>query len=322
MMSEIYTNCVNLFEERLGEGHLAEIEVFVLFAWVVPVKAENIQSIADVWRHVKQPFRGIQDDIDNAFASLRSTIGVVSDYYGTNLVLGQGNRLTDEEIFTVMPNDDPPRGTRYYWKARIYDSYNDGKWTSTLTVNESVNPDNFEVPLPKFKSRAPGYYLLYFTSSQSLSTIFTTGQPLWVSIPVKLELLYNPDGTADIGSIRAHPSVHIGDTYFLRTSLSGANIKTMRESQINYPQWIIERYLQIPPTITDRTKKLAQEITKGFDTTYDKANAITNYLRENITYEESLSKLPRNQEPIDWALPGLYISGNMLPKLEKVVLLL
>jgi hypothetical protein len=29
-----------------------------------------------------------------------------------------------------------------------------------------------------------------------------------------------------------------------------------------------------------------------------------------------------NQEPIDWALPDFYLSGNMLPKLEKVVLLL
>jgi hypothetical protein len=47
---------------------------------------------------------------------------------------------------------------------------------------------------------------------------------------------------------------------------------------------------------------LALDITVGLDTPYDKVIAITNYLRENITYSETVPNQPPRQDSVDWFL--------------------
>ena len=70
----------------------------------------------------------------------------------------------------------------------------------------------------------------------------------------------------------------------------------------DYPEWVRERYLQVPPNITPRTLQLARDLTAELANPYDKAAAITNWLRANIEYSNSVPQLPNNQEPIDWFL--------------------
>ena len=123
-----------------------------------------------------------------------------------------------------------------------------------------------------------------------------------MSRPSKAELLYNPDGTVDVSSYRASPALSSGETYNIRTSLSGVTQARLREAGTDYPQWVTERYLELPPSITQRTIDLAKQITAGLDTPYDKANAITNYLRNNIQYSATISDLPTNQDLVDWFL--------------------
>jgi len=70
-----------------------------------------------------------------------------------------------------------------------------------------------------------------------------------------------------------------------------------------YPDWVTERYLQLPESTTLRTRQLAQEITTGLETPYEKAVAVTDYLRYNIKYVETIEQEPpTDQEIIDWFL--------------------
>ena len=64
----------------------------------------------------------------------------------------------------------------------------------------------------------------------------------------------------------------------------------------------IEKYLQLPTQITDRTKQLAREITKGYETPYLKAKAIENYLKTNYEYDLNYTRAPEGREPNDWFL--------------------
>ncbi len=65
----------------------------------------------------------------------------------------------------------------------------------------------------------------------------------------------------------------------------------------------MQRYLQLPKSVTPRTRQLAEQITAGLETPYDKVIAITNYLRRNIQYVETIpDEAPVNQELIDWFL--------------------
>jgi hypothetical protein len=71
---------------------------------------------------------------------------------------------------------------------------------------------------------------------------------------------------------------------------------------VDYPDWVLERYLQLPEEITPRTSALAQAIAANYDNPYDIAKAVTNHLRQNIEYVETMDQLPGRQEVVDWFL--------------------
>jgi transglutaminase-like putative cysteine protease len=276
--------------------------ILILFAWTAPALADALPVAASAWQTVKRPWDNFRDRFDNAFGSLRSSVGIVNDYYGDSLSLGRGNRLSDSVVFSVAPPEESPDGVRYYWRARIFDSFQDNGWRSTLKDTVDVNPQAFDLNLPQEAQRDPTIHTFQFTLANAISTIFVAPQPVWFSRPAEVELANNPDGSADISSIRANPPLRSGDTYQVDSSLSGVTIKQMREAGTEYPEWVAARYLALPETVTDRTRELAAQITAGLETPYDKTVAITDWLRNNIEYEETIQDLPNRQDLVDWFL--------------------
>jgi len=275
--------------------------VILALSWTAPALAENLPAAASAWQQFKQPWRNLRNTLDNAFASLRSTVGIVSDYYGPSLSLGRGNRLSDSVIFSVLIPSDTPPGTRFYWRARVYDNYENG-WTSSLKTTHALAAQDFDLDFPDMGDNAPGMYPFSFSLGSPLATLFTMGQPVWLSRPTQAELTFNPDGSVDLGSLRATPALRAGEIYNLRSSLNALTISGLREAGTDYPEWVTDRYLQLPETITGRTHQLAAQIAEGNNNPYDIVIAITNYLRSNIEYVESVPSLPNNQDLVDWFL--------------------
>ena len=280
---------------------LVATTILLLLTWTTPAIADALPQAEDVWQRIKQPWNELRNTMDNAFASLRSTVGIVSDYYGPNLSLGRGNRMTDTLVFNVLVPEERPEGVRFYWRSRAYDYYENG-WKSTLLTTELIDPDETSLRYPDSEDNAPGLFPFAFTLGTPLSTLPTPHQVVWVSRPIKLELEFNENGEADLASIRATPPLRAGETYNIRSSLNGATILSMRNAGTNYPEWVTERYLQLPDSITPRTRQLANLIAEGQDTPYDIVMAITNYLRNNIEYTETVPPLPTDQELVDWFL--------------------
>jgi transglutaminase-like putative cysteine protease len=131
-------------------------------------------------------------------------------------------------------------------------------------------------------------------------TLITPSQPVWISRSGTIiygELL---DGSIDWISHEASPFIRPGEVYEVRSSLPGVSQKELREAGTDYPEWIVQNYLQIPESITPRTRTLAQRITDGFDTPYEKAEAITVFLRSNIEYSPIIDTPPEEQDLVDW----------------------
>ncbi len=275
--------------------------VLLLLSWTIPALANTLPAAEDAWMRVKQPWNDIRNTFDNAFASLRSTVGIVTDYYGPNLLLGRGNRLGDNIIFAVATPEEPPDGIRFYWKARVYDYYYDG-WSSTLQTSNIVEPDNFDLKLPDVNNASLDSHSFAFTLGSPIATLFTPHQAVWLSRPARAEFSTNPDGTSDIGSYRAVPPLRAGESYQVRSALNSVTIAELRAAGTDYPAWVTNRYLQLPDNITPRTLRLAEEIAEGHQTPYDIVTAITNYLRNNIEYSETIPPLPADQELVDWFL--------------------
>ena len=109
--------------------------VLTLLAWAAPALAQNIPVAQQAWQRLKQPWHDVRNTLDNAFSSLRSSAGVPSEFFGATASLGRGTLHSDSPVFTVITPENIPEGIRFYWRARVYDEYQDGQWNSTLGHN-------------------------------------------------------------------------------------------------------------------------------------------------------------------------------------------
>lgn len=276
--------------------------LLVLVAWTVPVLATALSPAQDAWRRVTRPWITVRNRLENAVASLRDQVGGVYNIYSDNLALGQGGELSEDIVLVVEPEDDPPVDIRYYWRARVYDYYADGQWSTTVvSTTPQIVPGYLGLPFPDGEGRWTGAFTV--TTALPISTLYIPGQPLWLSRAVRADLAENPDGTADIIALHANPPLRGGATYEVRSSLNTVTIAQLRSAGTDYPSWVTSRYLQLPPNITPRVRELARQVSYGLDVPYDIAAAITEYLRRYIRYSETIpSPSPSDREPLDWFL--------------------
>ncbi len=274
--------------------------MLVLLAWTAPALAATVPPAQQAWQTLARPWFAARAKMSNAFASLRATVGIVQDYYGENLPLGRGNTLTDTVVFTVQAPPRPAAGVRYYWRARVYDFYDGTQWRSSPTEVVQLTPDEPALPFANLEGRWETTFT--FIPGIPLNTVYTVPQPQWVSRPVSAKLIKNPDNTIDLFSMQTTPTIRPGEVYQVQSSLTNVTVNQLRAAGTEYPDWIVERYLQLPDTLTPRTLRLAQEIAGDLENPYDIAETVTQWLRENIAYRDTVPIPPQDQDILDWML--------------------
>ncbi len=284
----------------------------VLIGWAGPGLAASPAAI-NVWQRVTGPWQHVREGWVRMFASVRAHGQNVNDFFGSSLTLGGPTLLDDSPIMdvTLGPFDEVIPGVqintpvaRFYWRAVSYEDYDNGRWTS-----DDSEPREFDPELASFV-RQPIYQLRrdvnlsivsYVVAS---SRLYTAPQPKWVDRPSTFEVLTTPGGAADVASVRSRNIVRGGETYRLIASVSVADQESLRAAGRNYPQWVVDNYLDLPNSITPRTAALARQIVEdaGAENPYDQAEAITEWLRANITYDQLIEGAPADAEPVDWLL--------------------
>ncbi len=80
-------------------------------------------------------------------------------------------------------------------------------------------------------------------------------------------------------SVRTVNPISAGASYQTTVSVPTATESDLSAAGIEYPGWVIDRYLQLPPNMPSRVVDLAQTLTQDLETPYEKAVAIRDYLR-------------------------------------------
>jgi len=274
--------------------------MLVIFVWAVPALAGSVRAIEKAWQPVRDTWNISQDYFDNIFASLQTSVGIIPDYYSKNALLGRGNPLDDTVKFVVKAAGELPEDFRLYWRARNYDKYENGVWFTTQSKTRIINPEDTDLQFTYGFRRMKRTFEII--TAGRMSTLFSPNDPLWVNRKSLVELNQNPVGVIDVSSLRANPNLEAGQAYRVQASLSYVSEEQLRNAGTEYPDWILERYLQIPESITPRTIELAYEITEGIQNPYDKTVAITRYLRNNIEYTDTVPEQPQDREAVDWML--------------------
>jgi transglutaminase-like putative cysteine protease len=273
--------------------------LIVTIAWTFPVLADTLPVVEDAWQQARKPWIELQDRMSNLFGSLQASVGIYDEYYTDTFSLGLGTTLTDEPVLAIQA---PPRGfqgLRFYWRAYAYDQFEDGRWVSTASSTMAMGQDEPVMATLDTPSRMVASFI--FTPQSPIATLFTAPQPLWVSLEATAYTNTIAGASPDIVAIEANRPVFRGDGYEVQSSLAAATEIELRQAGTDYPEWITDRYLQLPDEITPRTIELAQRIGENFDNPYDIAVAVTEYLR-TYEYSEVIEAPPLNQEVVDWWL--------------------
>ena len=286
----------------LTRGMAIAASIFVLVAWTVPASQEGFDSAERTWRRLTEPWQEVQEWFSNAVEILDATSARrTGDMYGSQLGLGTGNPLSEKIIFSVETPALPENQPRYYWRGYVYDTYQNNRWYATDSVNVEFVPADSELLLPNIDKRGDALFIVRNQIPQSL--LYTATQPIWVSRPGQVQYAVTETGLFDLIAWKASPGILPGEQYQVAAALTNPSIQQLQRADTEYPQWIQERYLQLPEDFSQRIRELANQVTQGMDTPYAKADAITKFLRSDIEYINPLPEAPpTGEDPLEWFL--------------------
>jgi hypothetical protein len=273
----------------------------VMVAWNVPVVVEAFTPGTPIQEFLTRTWDSFNKRLSNAVVNLNSPAVVNSDFYGDTLALGTGSNLGDEVLFSVQVNPASIDGARFYWRGHSYDYYKDGQWKSSLVDQKPVPAGKVPFTYPEWKDRKQ-FTLTVSMRNSILRTIYSAGVPLSISRGATALLGDNGDGTVDLTGILAAPQLRAGESFRVVSWVSVPTIKDLQSAGTDYPDWVKKYYLQTPENLPSRVKNLAKSIVAGKTTPLDQVMAVTQYLRQNITYEDTVPNPPANREMVDWFL--------------------
>jgi transglutaminase-like putative cysteine protease len=197
----------------------------------------------------------------------------------------------------LTAEQQPPR---YYWRGRSYDTFVNGQWYSTGTLREEYAPEVVNPFHEESEGKTPAHFV-FNTGDSTFSLLYSPPDPIWVSRS-GITFTQGDATTRDIIAWHAFPWLKAGETYQVDVLLKNPNLKQLREAGTQYPEWVTQKYTQLPQSFSPKIRQLAQDITANAETPYDKAAAITEYLRNNIEYAPTLPNPPRNKDKLEWFL--------------------
>lgn len=273
--------------------------LLVVLAWNLPAIFETLTPGSEAQQRLSHSWLSFRDRLSNAFAGLKSPLD--EEYYRGYLELGSGAATGDEVLFTVSV---PSANVRYYWRGASYDRYEAGQWRNSEETAVAVPPSAWPLryPYPISHGREKVELTLHM-ESRAAHIVYAPALPVYLDHSVSLvgENI-GEDGAIDPITLLAQPVLSPGEKVQVQALVSRPTVEQLQAAGSEYPDWVIERYLQLPEGFSGHIAELAQEITAGQHSTYDQVMAITDYLRQNISYQAKIPVPPAGHDPIEWFL--------------------
>jgi len=277
--------------------------IVILLAWIAPNPSRPADTEKSAWENITKPLDQLREDLGNAVAGLEhgSEGGPpTADLYGDALSLGTQGATGDTVLFIArVPTTLGIR--QYYWQVRTYDLYSDNQWHATAASKRTVTQRR--PPIPAADSLLwPTAGFEFSFPSKSFSILIAPPRPVWISRPASMTYLPLLGETEEPLLFTVNPVIQPGETYAVHAAVANPTEVQLRAASTEYPTWVTQRYLQLPEDFPQRITDLAREITADSTNPYDQVNAITNYLRNNITYNRQVSFDPQGGDPMVWFL--------------------
>ena len=301
----------------LRDGAIFAVLVIIL-AWHSPTNA--LPRLYDLLNTFEEPVSRMQSQFNRLFSTLHYDWRSGTATFGTTLALSGPVNLSDTPIMDVATDG------RRYWRAVVYDKYTGRGWVNTDPAIIALQTHDPRLEVHPFELRQEVVQTIRLLQPGTL--LYAAPQPLRFSLPTKAHFYpLRTSASALEGTVRLTVSSRIeeapaaqltlaeavplnasmfrsrttlreGQTYTVVSSQSVADVQSLREAGDGYPAWVLERYLQLPSSLPQRVRDLAEEITRGYDNAYDKAVAIESTLRQ-LTYNKRVQAPPPERDAVD-----------------------
>jgi len=211
-------------------------------------------------------------------------------------LIGAGPDLSRHIVMTVEVKDQSSlyqqgQSLPLYWRSLTYDTYTGKGWRTSRT---EVNSYDANQPIQA------DHALRHILIQQEVhpienlgGNVYAAGEP--VTVNQQSEAAWR--SSDDLFGVRMDES----SPYQALSLIPLVDERTLRAAGQEYPDWVRERYLALPPSIPDRINKLAIELTASEPTPYDRAKAIEGYLR-TYPYTLNIPRPPANRDVVDYFL--------------------
>ena len=271
----------------------------ILFAWIVPV-GDGWEPAAGAWGNAIRPITDRIQPLGQVFIGIDGKHGqLIHQFEGALPLQGRVN-LDDETMYVVSTET----GGLAYLRAFVFDRYERGGWR--LSDTELVEPPaitveaaRFGTPATRAQERRLVAVEVHVESPLSDRRLLTVGEPLATDVEAKFLTGASP---SDVIGMRPSGRLGSGESYTAVGSVSVAGVDALVAADTEYPQWVLERYLQVPDSVPPRVGELAAQIVSPEDPPYLAAFRVERYLRENYPFSLRVSDPPPRRDPIDWFL--------------------
>ncbi|PWH20734.1 MAG: hypothetical protein DDG58_01260 [Ardenticatenia bacterium] len=268
----------------------------VALSWFAPAIPTDIRGRA--LDALRTSWYDLEDRLGQLFTALRFRDTSGGDFSGRILPLGGPRQLGDMAVMEVASP-----GGAHYWREVAFDHYTGRGWVNSDELVVRFGGHSPPLAVIRYQAQTP---LTHTVTAllPNMTALAMAGQPVWVSIPARARIHFVQEQLAEgISYARARLPLRAGDGYIVATLVSNATVEQLRQSQAVYPEWVYQRYLQLPDTLPERVYLLAYAITaQAADTVYDKAAAVEAYLRQTIAYDEQIEPPPTERDAVDYLL--------------------
>lgn len=272
----------------------------IAIVWFIPYTLPAPASGREAWREFSKDWFS-SEFYENLFSSINKEKKPQAKNFQTELGLGTQTSQSDLVVFLAYVPSSANEYPRLYWRGQVYDTFEDGRWHIT-NASETTRPSSSNLQIPDVENRKRlNFTFDIFTENQFI--LFSASQP--VSVGHNTIVLYNQisenNESLDVMTLRPSPPLEAGDVIRVSAMLANPTIPELQQAGINYPSWVTEKYLQLPDNFSPRIRNLALAVTASAESPFDKATAITNYLRTEIDYYPAID-VPANTDPLEYFL--------------------
>jgi len=280
--------------------------VLILVVWTVPYNLPYNTAARKAWQKVSASWFSKNEQMDNMFAAVKKDNIPSRDFYRNELSLGTRAVQSESIAFLVYTPAVAKDFPRLYWRGRVYDRFDEGRWQTSELENINYVPQDGDLNIPDIEQRTNlSFSFSVYIKGQTI--LYSAAQPVWASHPASVAHAVIPGATAedekmDIVALQASPYLEAGESYHTNAMLANPTVHELQEAGLEYPEWVTNKYLQLPADFSPRMQALAFDITADLANPYDQAEAITNYLRANIEYTPIVSFPEGTTDKLDYFL--------------------